>query len=56
MQIKDTVAIVTGGAGGIGQAFCVALLENGAASVSKLNHMLQIYPAIYFAKPALHCS
>jgi NAD(P)-dependent dehydrogenase (short-subunit alcohol dehydrogenase family) len=33
MKIDGTVAIVTGGASGIGHAFCVALLENGAASV-----------------------
>jgi NAD(P)-dependent dehydrogenase (short-subunit alcohol dehydrogenase family) len=34
MKIDGAVAIVTGGASGIGHAFCVALLENGAASVS----------------------
>ncbi|XP_031552604.1 15-hydroxyprostaglandin dehydrogenase [NAD(+)]-like [Actinia tenebrosa] len=33
MIIKGAVAIVTGGAGGIGRAFCVALLENEAALV-----------------------
>ncbi len=30
MQIKDKVALVVGGARGIGQAYCQALLEKGA--------------------------
>ena len=33
MQIKGAVVLVTGAARGIGLAFCVALLENGAAMV-----------------------
>ncbi|KAK3724036.1 hypothetical protein QZH41_020317, partial [Actinostola sp. cb2023] len=37
MQIKGTVALVTGAAKGIGHAFCVALLEHGAASVRLLD-------------------
>ncbi|XP_048576720.1 15-hydroxyprostaglandin dehydrogenase [NAD(+)] isoform X2 [Nematostella vectensis] len=33
MQIKGSIALVTGAAKGIGLAFCTALLKNGAASV-----------------------
>jgi len=34
MQIKGAIALVTGGAKGIGYSFCVALLEHGAKAVS----------------------
>ncbi|MDH3644306.1 MAG: SDR family NAD(P)-dependent oxidoreductase, partial [Gammaproteobacteria bacterium] len=33
MDIKDKVAIVTGAAAGIGQAYAYAVAENGAAAV-----------------------
>ncbi|XP_031552611.1 15-hydroxyprostaglandin dehydrogenase [NAD(+)]-like [Actinia tenebrosa] len=37
MQIKGAVGLVTGAARGIGLAFCVALLDNGAATVRMLD-------------------
>lgn len=36
MQIKGAIALVTGGAKGIGFAFSLALLEHGAKAVSHL--------------------
>jgi NAD(P)-dependent dehydrogenase (short-subunit alcohol dehydrogenase family) len=44
MQIKGAVALVTGAAKGIGHSFCLALLENGAASVRMSHHVIIYNP------------